>query len=113
MAGKTKKSGSEFAVEKLPENWETLTVEQKYNLVNGKLHQLTHVDCDFAHDAVNDKFFRWEKECYNNDDEGFCFEDDKDDPRKDDRRDITIDVKLGAFDGSGRSRGLPRTSCPR
>ena len=99
MAGKTKKSSSEFAVEKLPENWETLSIEQKYNIVNGKLHRLAHVDCDFAFDAVNDKFFRWKKECCDKDEERSCLDDDS---RKDDRSDITIDVKLGSFDGSGR-----------
>ena len=103
MAEKTK-TPRKFSVEKLPDNWAELTVEEKYNVVNGKLHRLTHVDCDFAFDAVNDKFFRYEKECYDADEESFCFEDDprKDDSRKDDRRDITIDVKLGSFDGSGK-----------
>ena len=47
MAEKAKKKTAAAKVEKLPENWNTLSMEEKYNLVNEKLHKLADIDCDW------------------------------------------------------------------
>ena len=38
--------------EKLPENWNTLPLEEKYDLVNEKLHKLADIDCDWDIDII-------------------------------------------------------------
>lgn len=47
MAEKAKKKTAAAKVEKLPGNWNTLSMEEKYNLVNEKLHKLADIDCDW------------------------------------------------------------------
>ena len=36
--------------ERLPANWNTLSLEEKYDLVNEKLHKLADIDCDWCID---------------------------------------------------------------
>ena len=43
-------------VEKLPENWNTLSLEEKYKLVNEKLHKLVDIDCDWDVDIKLQSF---------------------------------------------------------
>ena len=47
MAEKAKDTTAVVKVEKLPENWGTLSLEGKYNLVNEKLHKLAGIDNDW------------------------------------------------------------------
>ncbi|MBO4698829.1 hypothetical protein J5690_04365 [bacterium] len=47
MAEKAKDTTAVVKVEKLPENWDSLSLEEKYRLVNKKLHKLADIDNDW------------------------------------------------------------------
>ena len=47
MTEKAEKKTAAAEVENLPDNWNTLPLEGKYNLVNGKHHKVAGIDCDW------------------------------------------------------------------
>ena len=51
MAEKAKDTTAVVKVKKLPENWDSLSLEEKYRLVNKKLHKLADIDNDWDIDT--------------------------------------------------------------